>query len=494
MKWDAKKHRSLTDRRTEVHAELIDARTGVTEARETYATARQQRDAATDPKERTRLQGEVEDAAFDLDDKKSIVRELRAEADEITDQIRKLEKVRPSTPRAIKRENDLLSEICLAKGFEGYKDASVHEALGYRDVKAGPDESNLTNDLDGFKLARFLREEGLASRAADYGITAVGTTAGDNEDATPFTVGNVIYEFEDFGGMIPLVNVIRTENAREIRPLVTSDNQSAGWISELEAVTEKAVANPVPVKIGGKILTAGYHDVSTQALRDPAYSVAQNVLNTFQERIAIKANQTILTGVGSQAAKDFKGIIPSVSAVAARILKSGNAATLGDAPLDLLASLSDLVEERYLGRTVETGPWRGMMNMMPPAGYGGTPGATGFAMNRGTWLVMRISKGEDQYFLGNPGNDALFDANNIGTVFGRRMRLVQDMPSIAADAYVVLFGNFGYVVFRLIQGMRIRMVDGLAVGNWDGTRCFGFQEADGAVLTTKALAALRVKA
>ena len=115
-------------------------------------------------------------------------------------------------------------------------------------------------------------------------------------------------------------------------------------------------------------------------------------------------------------------------------------------------------------------------------------------MSRGTWLTARKSKGQDQYFMGNPGNDALFDANNIGTVFGRRMRLVQDMPGIAANAYVVIFGNFGYVVFRLIQGMRIRMVDGLAVGNWDWTRFFGFQEADGAVLSSKALALLQVKA
>ena len=494
MKWNAKRHRELTDRRTEVRAELEDARKAVTEGRETFRSLRTQRDAATDPEERNRLQSEVDDAGFDLEDRKSVVTELRDEANEITAEIQKLDKVRPSTPRAAKKKNDILAEIAIAKGFKGYADKAVHEALGYRDAHAPPNQDNLTEDLDGFLLAEFMYREGLASRAADLGITAVGTKASDNEDATPFTVGNVIYDLVDFGGMIPLVNLIRTENAREIRPLTTSDNQEAQWISELEPVVEKQVANPVAVKIGGKILTAGYHDVSRQSLRDPAYSVAQNVLNTFGERLAIKVNKTILNGLGTEIAKDFKGIIPTVSPVAARVIKSGSAATLGNAPLDLLADLSDKVAERYLGRTVETGPWRGMMNMVPPAGFGGTPGATGFAMNRGTWLTARKSKGQDQYFMGNPGNDALFDAGNIGTLFGRRMRLVQDMPRIAANAFVVAFGNFGYVVFRLIQGARIRMADGLTVGNWDGTRFFGFQEADGAVLTDEALALLQVKA
>ena len=298
MKWNAKRHRELTDRRTEVRAELEDARKAVSEGRETLASLRTQRDAATDPEERKRLQSEVEDAAFDLDDRKSIVTELRDEAEEITAEIQKLEKARPSTPRAAKRENDILAEIASAKGFEGYGDKAVHEALGYRDPKAGPDEDNLTDDLDGYLLAEFMYREGLASRASDLGISAVGTKVSDNPDATPFTVGNVIYDLTDFGGMLPLVNVVRTENAREIRPLITSDDQTAAWILELEAVTEKRVANPTAVKIGGKIMTAGYHDVSRQSLRDPAYSVAQNVLNTFQERIAVKANGTILTGAG----------------------------------------------------------------------------------------------------------------------------------------------------------------------------------------------------
>ena len=284
---------------------------------------------------------------------------------------------------------------------------------------------------------------------AEYRDLGVGVGASGGFTVPAGFLNRITDAMKAFGGMLDIVNVIDTDSGQ---PLVWPTADDTGNIGAI--VTENNLVPTQDVAFGQKTLGAYMYTskmvkVSIQLLNDSAFALEPWLGTKFGQRLGrvLNSHFTAGTGGGTQPT----GILAATGGLTAVQLGVGNttaAALTGDVLIDLVHS----IDPAYRGRGR-------------------------FVMSDATLKVLRKLKesGSTNQYLWQPG----LQAGAPDTILGYPITINQDMPSSAASAKVIGFGDFNaaYIARRVagITTLRLneRYADNLQVGflafsRWDG--------------------------
>lgn len=194
----------------------------------------------------------------------------------------------------------------------------------------------------------------------------------------------------------------------EIRYPKKLTGTNAQWVTEIEDRPESTMT------FGQVTLTpfelATFVDVSKQLLEDAAYDVEGELRTSFAEDFGVKEGAAFVNGDG---VGKPKGIL---QATGIQQVVTGAAATLGTAPADLLIDAMSKLPSVY----AQNGAW---------------------LMNRTTLASIRKLKDGQGAYLWQPS----IQVGAPSTLLGRPIIEAVDMPSVAAGAFPIVFGDFsGY--------------------------------------------------
>ena len=183
---------------------------------------------------------------------------------------------------------------------------------------------------------------------------------------------------------------------------------NAQWVSEIEDRPESTMTFGQVTLAPHELAT--FVDVSKQLLEDAAYDVEGELRTSFAEDFGVKEGAAFVNGDG---VGKPKGIL---QATGIQQIVTGAAATLGTAPADLLIDAMSKLPSVY----AQNGAW---------------------LMNRTTLASIRKLKDGQGAYLWQPS----IQVGAPSTLLGRPIIEAVDMPSIAAGAFPIVFGDFsGY--------------------------------------------------
>ena len=183
---------------------------------------------------------------------------------------------------------------------------------------------------------------------------------------------------------------------------------NAQWVSEIEDRPESTMTFGQVTLAPHELAT--FVDVSKQLLEDAAYDVEGELRTSFAEDFGVKEGAAFVNGDG---VGKPKGIL---QATGIQQIVTGAAATLGTAPADLLIDAMSKLPSVY----AQNGAW---------------------LMNRTTLASIRKLKDAQGAYLWQPS----IQVGAPSTLLGRPIIEAVDMPSIAAGAFPIVFGDFsGY--------------------------------------------------
>ncbi|MEW4400534.1 phage major capsid protein [Agrobacterium tumefaciens] len=183
---------------------------------------------------------------------------------------------------------------------------------------------------------------------------------------------------------------------------------NAQWVSEIEDRPESTMTFGQVTLAPHELAT--YVDVSKQLLEDSAYDVEGELRTSFAEDFGVKEGAAFVNGDG---VGKPKGIL---QATGIQQIVTGAAATLGTAPADLLIDAMSKLPSVY----AQNGAW---------------------LMNRTTLASIRKLKDGQGAYLWQPS----IQVGAPSTLLARPIIEAVDMPSIAAGAFPIVFGDFsGY--------------------------------------------------
>ncbi len=199
-----------------------------------------------------------------------------------------------------------------------------------------------------------------------------------------------------------------TIGGKEITYPRRTGSTAATWVSE---VADRTASGPTYEQV---TLTpyelATFVEVSGQLLEDNVYNLEGELTSDLAESFAIAEGTAFVSGDGTGKPK---GIL---AASGITQIVSGNASTLGSNPADLLIDMFSKLPAVH----AQAGAW---------------------AMNRNTLASLRKLKDTTGQYLWQPG----LQAGQPGTLLGRPIIEMVDMPDIAANAFPIVFGDWsGY--------------------------------------------------
>ena len=233
-----------------------------------------------------------------------------------------------------------------------------------------------------------------------------------------------------FGGMINATSELVTDTGTTMDFAVLNDASEEGqWFADqASAAQEQDIQGLDNVELETQVITSKRVNVSLALMADTPFDMGRLVQRRLDRRIARGCNKGFTTGNG--AAKKPRGF--TIDSKQGHVTATNNAFTT-----DELLQLLDNLDPAYLEG--EGSP----MGLDPPMG------ATfrGFMFNQSTLGTIRRFKGTDGHFLWRPGLAGLQYADPP-SVAGFPYRLNQHMASVAANAKIVGYGNFGYYLRR----------------------------------------------
>ncbi|WHA40158.1 phage major capsid protein [Agrobacterium larrymoorei] len=194
----------------------------------------------------------------------------------------------------------------------------------------------------------------------------------------------------------------------EVRYPKRLSGTNAQWVSEIEDRPESTMTFGQVTLAPHELAT--FVDVSKQLLEDAAYDVEGELRTSFAEDFGVKEGAAFVNGDG---VGKPKGILqaPNIQQIV-----TGAASTLGTAPADLLIDAMSKLPSVY----AQNGAW---------------------LMNRTTLASIRKLKDAQGAYLWQPS----IQVGAPSTLLGRPIIEAVDMPSIAAGAFPIVFGDFsGY--------------------------------------------------
>lgn len=265
---------------------------------------------------------------------------------------------------------------------------------------------------------------------------------------------------------------VDTTSTNDYRALVSMGDGSAGWVAETgsrAATTTPTLRERVPTM--GEVYA--YPQASNWAIQDLAFDVQQWLVNDVSAEFASLEATAFISGNGSARPTGILNTTPVTTSDAASPMRAAAAiqysslvsfASPATINIESLMNLVGQVQERYL---IERD-------------------AVAWIMHRTTLATLRRLKAS------TAGTFMWGDATggNPETLLGYPVHTCDAMPTLAADAFAVLFGNFrrGYLIADR-QGMAIT-VDPYT--NPGYTRFYVRKRVGGCVLNNDAIKALRI--
>ncbi len=250
-----------------------------------------------------------------------------------------------------------------------------------------------------------------------------------------------------------LAHIIRTASGERKIPVVSSKG-TASWIEEGGAFPESDDAFG-QVTIGAYKLGTTIK-VSEELLNDSVFDLESYIAREFARRIGAKEEEAFFSGDG--AGKPL-GVLADKGGAEVGVTAASATAITADELLDLYYSLFSPYRKKAV-----------------------------WVVNDSTIKAIRKLKDNNGQYLWQPG----LIANAPDTILGRPVRTSAFMPSIAAGAKSILFGDFNYYWIADRQGRTFKRLNEL----YATTGQVGFlasQRVDGKLILPEALKVLKNK-
>lgn len=251
-----------------------------------------------------------------------------------------------------------------------------------------------------------------------------------------------------------LAHIIRTASGERKIPVVSSKG-TASWIEEGGAFPESDDAFG-QVTIGAYKLGTTIK-VSEELLNDSVFDLESYIAMEFARRIGAKEEEAFFSGDGS--GKPL-GVLADKGGAEVGVTAASSTAITADELLDLYYSLFSPYRKKAV-----------------------------WVVNDSTIKAIRKLKDNNGQYLWQPG----LIANAPDTILGRPVKTSAFMPSIAAGAKSILYGDFNYYWIADRQGRTFKRLNEL----YATTGQVGFlasQRVDGKLILPEALKVLKQKA
>ena len=251
-----------------------------------------------------------------------------------------------------------------------------------------------------------------------------------------------------------LAHIIRTASGERKIPVVSSKG-TASWI-------EEGGAFPESDDTFGQVTIGAYKlgttiKVSEELLNDSVFDLENYIAREFARRIGTKEEEAFFTGDGS--GKPL-GVLADKGGAEIGVTAASATAITSDELLDLYYSLFSPYRKKAV-----------------------------WVVNDSTIKAIRKLKDNNGQYLWQPG----LIANAPDTILGRPVKTSAFMPSIAAGAKSIIFGDFNYYWIADRQGRTFKRLNEL----YATTGQVGFlasQRVDGKLILPEALKVLKQKA
>ena len=251
-----------------------------------------------------------------------------------------------------------------------------------------------------------------------------------------------------------LAHIIRTASGERKIPVVSSKG-TASWI-------EEGGAFPESNDTFGQVTIGAYKlgttiKISEELLNDSVFDLESYIAREFARRIGAKEEEAFFTGDGS--GKPL-GVLADTGGAEVEVTAASATAITADELLDLYYSLFSPYRKKAV-----------------------------WVVNDSTIKAIRKLKDNNGQYLWQPG----LIANAPDTILGRPVKTSAFMPSIAAGAKSIIFGDFNYYWIADRQGRTFKRLNEL----YATTGQVGFlasQRVDGKLILPEALKVLKQKA
>jgi HK97 family phage major capsid protein len=251
-----------------------------------------------------------------------------------------------------------------------------------------------------------------------------------------------------------LAHIIRTASGERKIPVVSSKG-TASWIEEGGAFPESDDSF-------GQVTIGAYKlgtmiKVSEELLNDSVFDLESYIAREFARRIGVKEEEAFFTGDGS--GKPL-GVLADKGGAEVGVTAASTTAITADELMDLYYSLFSPYRKKAV-----------------------------WVVNDSTIKAIRKLKDNNGQYLWQPG----LIANAPDTILGRPVKTSAFMPSIAAGAKSIIFGDFNYYWIADRQGRTFKRLNEL----FATTGQVGFlasQRVDGQLILPEALKVLKQKA
>ncbi|WP_347140813.1 phage major capsid protein [Paracoccus sp. SSK6] len=248
--------------------------------------------------------------------------------------------------------------------------------------------------------------ETLSRKAVTVGTPANGGYAVPEQIAA--AVNRVAVDLSPIRQIAKIVSV-STADYKEVL-----DNRNAGfeWVGEstARAITDTPTISEIVPAWGEMSAVA---EISLSALEDIMFNADAWLIESLSEKFAQGEGLSFISGNGTNKPRGF------LDGTTVTGINSGNASTLGTNPFDSIISLMFAVKGAYRQ-------------------------AGSFVMNSATAAsLMKVKDTTGQYIYQPAIAEGARD-----TILGKRVVLAEDMPSVAANAKPIVFGDFrrGYLI------------------------------------------------
>ena len=251
-----------------------------------------------------------------------------------------------------------------------------------------------------------------------------------------------------------LAHIIRTASGERKIPVVSSKG-TASWI-------EEGGAFPESDDTFGQVTIGAYKlgttiKVSEELLNDSVFDLQNYIAREFARRIGTKEEEAFFTGDGT--GKSL-GVLADKGGAEVGVTAASATGITADELLDLYYSLFSPYRKKAV-----------------------------WVVNDSTIKAIRKLKDNNGQYLWHPG----LIANAPDTILGRPVKTSAFMPSIAAGAKSIIFGDFNYYWIADRQGRTFKRLNELFATTGQ-VGFLAFQRVDGKLILPEALKVLKQKA
>jgi HK97 family phage major capsid protein len=268
---------------------------------------------------------------------------------------------------------------------------------------------------------------------------------------------DVMRKAHNIPGMRSAARVRSTSRDQFTQPIMGAG--AVTWVSENASVADQVIANSSLTIRVNKMRALVL--ISNDLLEDSAVNLLSILSEEFAEVIAEEEDNQFATG---NAAGRPAGLFSNTD-VQANLVKTGVAAALSDASnngMDALISLQFTPKAKYRRNGK-------------------------FGMNSNTEAAVRKLKDSYGQYLWQPSAQAGMPA----TLLGDPIVVIEGAPSVAANKFPIIYGDFNYYLIVDRVGMSVKILN----EKYDDTDQIGFsvrKRVGGGVILPEAFAALKV--